>query len=84
MHAIASLIRWAIEAMEAERERRISLQLACDKALVEERQARQRQASAALDAERVRRITVLREVEELTGSARAAQVRSPLISLDLP
>ena len=76
--------------MEAERERRISLQLACDKALVEERQARQRQASAALDAERVRRITVLREVEELTGSARAAQVRassrsplSPLISLDL-
>jgi hypothetical protein len=64
VHAIASLIRWAIEAMEAERERRISLQLACDKALVEERQARQRQASAALDAERVRRITVLREVEE--------------------
>ena len=74
MHAIASLIRWAIEAMEAERERRVSLQLACDKALVEERQARQRQASAALEAERVRRITVLREVEELTCTARAAQV----------
>ena len=74
LSAIASLIRWAIEAMEAERERRVSLQLACDKALVEERQARQRQASAALEAERVRRITVLREVEELTCTARAAQV----------
>ena len=40
--------------MEAERERRVSLQLACDKALVEERQARQRQASAALEAELAR------------------------------
>ena len=73
----------AIEAMECERERRVSLQMDCESAHEAERLTRQRMARKALEAERERRVAILRTIEDERCTARQEQRASAVKSMEL-